>query len=85
MTRAQDRLFPRTAPVIDLDGNKVWELHEVLPDHSLECSKLWRVIKTPSGRLESILRVFGPHGSSFTRCLRRIEENHLLKFCINRD
>ena len=91
--RAEKRLFLRATATLDPDGFRHWVFPEVACDvvedgfarmtvtHFIN-GRTWEVVETPSGVRHSTLKARDARGSLHCRALRRIEEDHLMKFAI---
>lgn len=87
--RATTRFFMRTKARPDPDGGRTYDFPEVLsaaeqrgPANGLLLRRRWTVRVRPDGVREGTLTESFLNGMEFRRPLRRIEEDHLLKFAI---
>ena len=93
---ATNRLFLRAKPTRDPDGNLLYVFTEAYPA-SLErqrslsyipvprkgtISNRWEILVTQSGVRHGMLKARDRYGNQHNRALRRIEEDHLMKFAI---
>jgi hypothetical protein len=87
-TTATSRLFLRTRSTVDLDGARHWLFREAAPrvitpeSVSEYLRRQWEIIESRSGVRTGTLKARDANGSLHTRALRRIEEDHLMKFAI---
>lgn len=83
---ATTRLFLRTRGALDLDGWMCWTFPEYGATSARsergEHLREWTIRESPSGVRLGRLQRRDANGSLHTRALRRIEEDHLMKFAI---
>lgn len=89
---ATTRLFLRTRATTDPDGWKHWVFPEVpvsgrgnaspATREQRVAARIWEVVETQSGVRHSTLKRRDKWGNQHSRALRRVEEDHLMKFAI---